>query len=51
MGEWNRAPVYPCPPQHWQEDEERDRREWIEDVKRRYGIRCVGDETRETEES
>lgn len=24
--------------------EERDRREWIEDVKRRLGIRCIGDE-------
>lgn len=26
------------------EAEERDRREWIEDVKRRLGIRCIGDE-------
>ena len=26
------------------EAEERDRREWIEGVKRRLGIRCIGDE-------
>lgn len=26
--------------------EERDRREWIEDVKHRLGIRCFGDEER-----
>lgn len=26
------------------EAEERGRREWIEDVKRRLGIRCIGDE-------
>ena len=26
------------------EAEERDRRGWIEDVKRRLGIRCIGDE-------
>lgn len=31
------------------EAEERDRREWVEDVMRRLGIRCIGDEEAEPE--